>query len=245
MIPRIAAAALLACMLSAAPGARAQQPETEEQKTIYAIGLAVARNLRSFDLSPDEIKLMEAGLTAGLTGAKPAVDFEAYEPKLDSLAKSRNEARTKREKDASSAFLKTAAAVKGAQTRPSGVIYRELRAGTGDHPTTKDNVKVQYTGKLRDGRVFDSSVERGKPADFPLNRMIPCWQEALPLMRVGGKAEISCPSDTAYGDSGVPPGTGDRVPPGAALSFEIELLGIEKGASTREKLPQTPNPLTE
>jgi FKBP-type peptidyl-prolyl cis-trans isomerase FkpA len=235
MIPRIAVLSL-AVWLAAVP-ARAQQPETEEQKTIYALGLAVARNLKSFDLTPEEVKMMEAGLTAGLTGAKPAVDFASYEPKLDPLAQARNAVRTKREKEASAAFLKSAAAASGAKARPSGVVYRELKAGTGDHPSVDDKVRVHYTGKLRDGTVFDSSVERGQPADFPLNRMIPCWQEALPLMKVGGKAEIACPSDAAYGDKGMPPGTGDRIPPGAALSFEIELLGIEKGGATREKLP--------
>jgi len=235
MIPRIAAAWLV-LSLAAAP-ARAQQPETEEQKTIYALGLAVARNLRSFDLTPEEVKMMEAGLTAGLTGAKPAVDLATWEPKLDPLAQARNAVRTKREKEASAAFLKTAAAASGAKARPSGVVYRELKAGTGDHPAVTDKVRVHYTGKLRDGSVFDSSLERGQPADFPLNRMIPCWQEALPLMKVGGKAQITCPSDSAYGDKGMPPGTGDRIPPGAALSFEIELLGVEKGGATQEKLP--------
>jgi len=236
MRPRLASLAL-AVSLVFAPLARAQQPETEEQKTIYALGLAVARNLKSFDLSPDEVKMMEAGLTAGLTGAKPAVDFATYEPKLDPLAQARNGVRTKREKDASAAFLKKAAAESGAKARPSGVVYRELKAGSGEHPTVNDKVRVQYTGKLRDGSVFDSSVERGQAAEFPLNRMIPCWQEALPLMRAGGKAEITCPSDSAYGDKGMPPGTGDRIPPGAALSFEIELLAVQKGGATKESLP--------
>jgi FKBP-type peptidyl-prolyl cis-trans isomerase FkpA len=237
MGPRIAFL-FLAVSLAVLPArGRAQQLETEEQKTIYALGLAVARNLKSFDLTPDEVKILESGLSAGLTGAKPAVDFATYEPKLDPLAQARNGVRTQREKEASAKFLKSAAAASGAKARPSGVVYRELKAGSGDHPTANDKVRVHYTGKLRDGTVFDSSVERGQPADFPLNRMIPCWQEALPLMRVGGKAEIACPPEAAYGDKGMPPGTGDRIPPGAALSFEIELLGIEKGGATREKLP--------
>jgi FKBP-type peptidyl-prolyl cis-trans isomerase FkpA len=236
MIARLALALLVLAPLVA----RAQQLETEDQKTIYALGLAVARNLRSFDLTPEEVKILNAGLTAGLTGARPAVDFETYEPKLDPLAKARNAARTKREKDASAAFLKTAAAARGAKTQPSGVIYRELQEGKGDHPTPKDKIKVHYTGTMRDGHVFDSSIERGQPAEFPLNKMIPCWQDALPLMKVGGKAEITCPSDAAYGDAGMPPGRGDVIPPGAALRFEIELLAIQKNAASSEKMPEKP-----
>ncbi|MFI5315151.1 MAG: FKBP-type peptidyl-prolyl cis-trans isomerase [Myxococcota bacterium] len=240
MTPRFALLSLLVCSLAAPLPAQAQKLDTDEQKTIYALGLAVARNLRAFDLSADEVKILEAGLTAGLTGEKPAVDFAAYEPKLDPLAKQRSGVRAKRERDASDKFLKTAAAASGARTTKSGLIYRELQAGKGDAPTPKDKVKVNYTGKLRDGKVFDSSIERGQPADFPLGRMIPCWLEGLQLMKVGGKAEITCPADLAYGDGGMPPGSGDRIPGGAALQFEVELLAIEKNAAAEEKLPEKP-----
>ena len=240
MTPRLALLSALVCALAAPLLASAQQLETDEQKTIYALGFAVARNLKSFDLSPDEVKIMEAGLTAGLTGGKPAVDLATFEPKLDPLAKARNGVRTKREREASAAFVKSAAVEKGAKTTASGLVYREIQTGSGDAPTPKDEVKVHYTGKLRDGKVFDSSVERGQPADFPLARMIPCWLEGLQLMKKGGKAVITCPADLAYGDNGMPPGTGDRIPPGAALQFEVELLGIEKGGALKEKLPDKP-----
>src|SRR5262245_43644571 len=215
--------ALLALLLAAAAfPAHAQKLETEEQKTIYALGLAVARNLQAFNLTPEEVAILEAGLTAGLTAQKPAVDLAAYEPKLDALAQARAGARTQKERDASAAFVKSAAAQSGAKTTESGLVYRELKAGSGAPPTPKDKVKVNYTGKLRDGTVFDSSVERGQPADFALGRMIPCWVEGLRLMRPGGKAEITCPPELAYGDEGVPAkGTGYRIPPGAALRFEL------------------------
>jgi FKBP-type peptidyl-prolyl cis-trans isomerase FkpA len=239
MLPRLAILGLLVAI--AAPGlAGAQKLDTEEQKTIYALGLAVARNLQAFNLSPDEVAILEAGLTAGLTGQKPAVDFAAYEPKLDPLAQARAGARAKKEKDASAAFLKSAAAESGATTTASGLVYRELKAGSGESPTPKDKVKVQYTGKLRDGQIFDSSVQRGQPADFPLGRMIPCWIEGIALMKPGGKAEITCPSDLAYGDAGVPPGSGDRIPGGAALRFEVELLSVEKGAALEPKAADKP-----
>ena len=240
MIRRLALPTLLLAFVSAlfaAPAARAQKLDTDEQKTIYALGLAVARNLKAFNLSADEVKIMEAGLTAGLTGSKPAVELSAYESKLDPLVQARTGARAKKEREASNGFLKAAAAEKGAKTTSTGLVYRELKAGTGDTPTTKDKVMVNYTGKLRDGSVFDSSVDRGKPAEFPLARMIPCWTEGLQLMKPGGKAEIACPADLAYGDTGVPPGAGDRIPPGAALRFEVELLSVQKNAAVEEKLP--------
>jgi len=86
-------------------------------------------------------------------------------------------------------------------------------------------VKVHYHGTLRDGEVFDSSVERCEPTTFPLNRVIPCWTEGVGLMKPGGKARLVCPSETAYGERGSPP----RIPGGAALVFEVELIGIEAG----------------
>jgi FKBP-type peptidyl-prolyl cis-trans isomerase FkpA len=230
----------LAAALAAAPAARAQKLDTEEDKTIYALGLAVARNLKAFSLTPEEVKTMEAGLTAGLTGAKPAVELSQYESKLDPLVQSRTGARAKKEREQATAYIKGVAAEKGAKTTASGLVYRELKAGTGDSPTPKDKVTVNYVGKLRDGSVFDSTLERGKPAEFPLGRMIPCWMEGLQLMKPGGKAEITCPADLAYGDTGVPPGAGDRIPPGAALHFEVELLKVEKNAAMQEKMPDKP-----
>lgn len=218
------------CILGASFASHAQVPETDEQKTIYALGLAIARSLKPFDMSPEEVKLVTAGLNAGLTNTKPAVDLGDYTEKLDALAKSRSAGRAAKEREASAALLAAAAKQKGAQTLASGLVYQEIKAGSGDSPTTKDGVVVQYTGKRRDGSVFDSSVERGEPADFPLARMIPCWTEGLQRMKPGGKAVITCPADLAYGDTGVPPGSGEMIAPGAALQFEVELISVEKGA---------------
>jgi FKBP-type peptidyl-prolyl cis-trans isomerase FkpA len=104
------------------------------------------------------------------------------------------------------------------------MIYTETKAGSGESPKATDTVKVQYTGKLTDGTVFDSSVPRGEPASFPLNGVIKCWTEGLQLMKVGGKATLVCPSDIAYGDQGRPP----QIKPGATLVFDVELLEIVK-----------------
>jgi len=106
----------------------------------------------------------------------------------------------------------------------SGLEYTELKAGTGDSPRRLNVVEVHYHGTFEDGRVFDSSVDRGKPATFPLNRVIPCWTEGVAKMRVGGKSRLVCPPKIAYGARGMPP----RIPPNATLTFEVELLRIVK-----------------
>lgn len=119
---------------------------------------------------------------------------------------------------ASKAYLEKAAAAPGAIRTPSGLIYRELRAGTGTSPVAIDNVKVNYRGTLVDGKKFDSA----DGVKFPLNQVIPCWTEGVQKMKIGGKSELVCPSSIAYGDRGSPP----DIPGGATLVFEIELLGI-------------------
>jgi FKBP-type peptidyl-prolyl cis-trans isomerase FkpA len=123
---------------------------------------------------------------------------------------------------ASLAYLEKAAAEPGAIKTPSGLVYRELRPGTGESPRATDTVKVHYKGTLVDGTEFDSSYKRNEPTQFPLNRVIPCWTEGVQKMKVGGKSQLVCPSSLAYGDAGSPP----VIPGRATLIFEIELLGI-------------------
>lgn len=103
------------------------------------------------------------------------------------------------------------------------MVYRELAAGTGQSPQADDMVTVNYRGTLTNGTEFDSSYKRNEPAQFPLNRVIPCWTEGLQHMKVGGKAKLTCPANLAYGDEGSPP----TIPGGATLIFDVELLGIQ------------------
>ena len=110
----------------------------------------------------------------------------------------------------------------GTVTTQSGLIYRSLKDGKGASPSATDTVKVHYRGTLPDGREFDSSYKRGQPTEFPLDRVIPCWTEAVQLMRPGGKAKLVCPSAIAYGERGA----GASIPPNATLVFEVELLDI-------------------
>ena len=123
---------------------------------------------------------------------------------------------------ADKAYLEKAAAEPGAVRTASGLIYRELRAGSGSSPTATDTVTVNYRGTLVNGTEFDSSYKRNEPASFPLNQVIPCWTEGVQKMKVGGKAELVCPASIAYGEQGSPP----TIPGGATLIFEIELLRI-------------------
>jgi FKBP-type peptidyl-prolyl cis-trans isomerase FkpA len=118
----------------------------------------------------------------------------------------------------------TAAAAQepGAQMTASGMVYRSLKDGTGASPKASDTVKVHYRGTLPDGKEFDSSYKRNEAIAFPLSRVIPCWTEGVQLMKVGGKAKLTCPPATAYGDRGA----GGVIPPKATLLFEVELLAI-------------------
>ena len=208
----------------AAAGTAMAQPalQTEQDKTLYALGLAIGNNVQGFHLTPAELAIVTAGLSDSALGKESKVDIDTYGPKIQALAQARMAVAATAEKKASQAFLDKMAMEKGAEKSDSGVIYIPVTAGTGPNPKPTDTVKVNYHGTLRDGTVFDSSVERGQPISFPLNGVIPCWTEGVQKMKVGGKAKLVCPSDTAYGDGGQGP-----IPGGAALMFEVELLGIE------------------
>ncbi|MFQ5667393.1 MAG: FKBP-type peptidyl-prolyl cis-trans isomerase [Candidatus Binatia bacterium] len=197
---------------------------SDEEKTIYALGLALSHSVAAFNLTPPEVELMKAGLTDGLLHRKEKVELHTYRAKIQQLARSRAAATAESEKKAGQAFLAKAAAQQGAVKTSSGLVYQEITPGTGLQPKATDKVKVHYTGRLIDGTVFDSSVERGQPATFPLNGVIKCWTEGLQLMKVGGKSKLVCPSDIAYGERGSPP----KIKPGATLVFEVQLLDIVK-----------------
>jgi len=193
---------------------------TDEQKAVYALGLSVYRSLEPFALSPAELALLERGIADAKAG-KPAGKLEEWEPKIDDLFRARAAVAATKEKAAAQAYLDKAAAAPGAVKTASGLVYRDTTAGTGASPKASDMVKVHYRGTLIDGSEFDSSYKRNQPASFPLSGVIRCWTEGVQLMKVGGKATLVCPSDTAYGDGGRP-----GIPGGATLIFEIELLEI-------------------
>lgn len=203
---------------------------TDEDRVLYALGVVLGQNIADFDLTDEEYQFVSAGMHDAVSDAPYRVDMNTYGPKIQDLATKRQMAANQEqmaavnaEKEASAAFADDIAAEPGAERTDSGLVFVPITEGDGPMPTAEDIVRVHYTGTLRDGTVFDSSVERGQPATFPLSGVIPCWTEGVQKLKVGGKAKLLCPSDIAYGDRGNPP----TIPGGAALLFEVELLGIE------------------
>jgi FKBP-type peptidyl-prolyl cis-trans isomerase FkpA/FKBP-type peptidyl-prolyl cis-trans isomerase FklB len=218
--------------------AKAPAPKltTDDDKTLYALGQIISKNLDAFQLSPQELELVKAGIEDGVTGKPSAVDIEKYGEKIQALHKTRSAALAEKEKTAGQAYLTKAASEKGANKTPSGLVITTLTPGTGAAPAATDEVKVHYEGKLTNGTVFDSSLARGEPATFPLNGVIPCWTEALQLMKVGGKSRIVCPADLAYGERGSPP----QIRSGATLVFEVQLLDVVKAPAAGSAPTPTP-----
>ncbi len=204
--------------------AAAAELANDEQKTLYAIGVALSQSLHDFSLSEAELEIVKSGLSDGAMKRPLKVDMQTYGPKIEPMAKVRGTSVAEREKKAGAAFLAKAAAEPGAKKTASGAIVKTTKEGSGPSPTATDKVKVHYHGTLVDGTVFDSSVKRGQPATFPLGNVIKCWTEGLQQIKVGGTSRLVCPADIAYGDRGSPP----VIRPGATLIFEIQLLEIVK-----------------
>ncbi len=142
------------------------------------------------------------------------------------LAQARQQIVIEKVRKEGAAYLEQAAKLPGAKKTASGIVYVEEQAGTGASPKPTDKIKIHYHGTTTDGTVFDSSVERGTPAEWVLDSMIPCWVEGVQLMKVGGKARLVCPPNLAYGDRGAPP----VIKPGATLTFQLELIDIVASA---------------
>lgn len=194
----------------------------EDQAVLRFIGERVAASLAELAFEPEEADVVADGFRAGLRGEPSELDPADSQVKLEAFLIARQGTAAAAEREASAEFLAEYAAQPDAVVSESGLVYIETQAGEGDAPGPDSQVKVHYHGTLRDGRVFDSSVERGEPSAFPLNRVISCWQEGVVKMRVGGKATLICPSTIAYGDRGSPP----LIAAGAALKFDVELLEV-------------------
>ena len=211
-------------MCTGLSGARAADFSTEEQKTLYAVGVAISQSMTGLALTEAELETVKAGISDGALSRPLKVDMQAYGPKIQQFAQSRTSVAAEKEKKSGAAYLAKAAAEAGAKKTASGAIVIPMKAGSGAMPKSTDTVKVHYHGTLLDGTVFDSSVQRGQPASFPLNGVIKCWTEGVAEIKVGGKSRLVCPADIAYGDRGSPP----KIKPGATLVFEVELLEVSK-----------------
>ncbi len=235
----------LAAVLAALPAAgRAAEPATQPpapapqksaapaekkgpadlDRSLYAVGLSISKSLEVFRLSPAELNKVVQGLKDGAAGKPKFPLDEKAQQAVNDLGRARLSAAADQEKGKAAGYLAARSKEKGAVKTESGAIVIPVKEGTGASPTAADKVKVHYTGKLVDGKVFDSSVQRGQPAEFPLNGVVKCWTEALQKMKVGGKATVVCPSEIAYGERGSPP----VIPGNAVLTFDIELLDIVK-----------------
>jgi FKBP-type peptidyl-prolyl cis-trans isomerase FkpA len=221
---------ILSCCLAAAvwvgctAPAAAVELTTDEQKTLYALGVAISDPLAEFGLSESDLEIVMAGMADGVLQHPLKVDMQTFGPKLRQLAQARSSGAAEGEKKLGAAYVAKAAAEPGATTTKSGAVVQTIKEGEGATPTAEDTVKVHYHGTLIDGTVFDSSVQRGEPATFPLSGVITCWTEGVQHIKVGGKSRLICPSNIAYGDRGSPP----VIKPGATLVFEVELLEIVK-----------------
>jgi FKBP-type peptidyl-prolyl cis-trans isomerase FkpA len=196
-------------------------PDTDDQKILNALGQALSQNLLPANLSEDELAFVQRGLSDAVLGRDALVELDEFGPQIQGFMQARVAVTADGETELATAFLEEQAAVDGAERTESGIIIQQMTAGTGANPVAEDTVQVHYHGTLRDGTVFDSSVERGEPATFPLTGVIPCWTEGVQRISVGGKSRLVCPADMAYGPQGRP-----GIPGNAALMFEVELLEI-------------------
>lgn len=204
---------------------------TDDEKVIYSIGVDMGSKLKTLQLSDKEMNVLKMGIDDGSKDAKLLVEQKDFLPKIGDLIRNRQTAFAEKEKKDSQSFLDEAAKKEKAEKTESGLVYIVTEEGSGASPKETDRVKVNYHGTLRSGEVFDSTRERDQPASFRLDRVIPCWREGVQKMKVGGKSELYCPADVAYGDRGAPP----KIPPGAALKFEVELLEIIKEEAPAQK----------
>jgi FKBP-type peptidyl-prolyl cis-trans isomerase FklB len=199
--------------------------KTQADSVSYAVGVSVGNNLKSGGFEGLSSDLISAGLAAAMKGEKTVIDAQAANQIIQDYMTA---AQAKKGAEANArcgAFLETNKKRKEVTTLPSGLQYEVIKTGTGAKPGATDKVKVHYHGTLIDGSVFDSSVERGQPAEFGVNQVIKGWTEALQLMNTGSKWKIFLPADLAYGDRGA----GGKIGPNEALIFEVELLEIMKG----------------
>ena len=193
----------------------------------YSMGMSATMGLSQFDLTDSEWKAFKDGLFSALQPGAAKIEMKDIGPKIQAFAKRRNDRLTEKNLKAGADYVAKRAAEEGVEKAPKGFLYKSIKEGEGASPTVNDRVKVHYTGTLIDGTKFDSSLDRpgadgvAPPALFPLRGVIPCWTEGLQKMKVGGKAELVCPADLAYGNRPRP-----KIPSGSTLIFEVELVEI-------------------
>lgn len=200
-------------------------------KLSYALGMSMGHNFKGTGIKTLNSADFAAGVASVYDGVKPGMTFDEakrivneYFAKLEAEMQAEAAKQGEVNRKNGEAFLTENAKREGIKVTESGLQYEVLESGKGDSPKASDNVEVHYTGKLIDGTVFDSSVERGVPASFGVTQVIPGWVEALQLMHEGDKWRLYIPSDLAYG----PNGAGGVIGPNMTLIFDVELLRVIK-----------------
>ena len=193
-------------------------------KLSYAWGLAMGQQLLGMGVKNLNVDDYMAAVKAVLEGAEPALPLEEAQTLINEYLQNLETEATKAAKEAGEKFLADNKTREGVKVTASGLQYVVEKEGEGAQPTAEDEVTVHYTGRLLNGQVFDSSVQRGEPATFPLNRVIPGWTEGVQLMKEGAKYTFFIPSDLAYGPQGIP----NAIPPHSTLIFEVELIKVIK-----------------
>ena len=204
--------------------------KTTKEKVSYCIGLETGKNLKH-QFADMDVQLLNEGFQDGLSSATPKLSQEeirsilvALRNQMENQQKQYIAQMAQENKQQGDDFLASNKQKDGVVSLPSGLQYKIMKTGSGSKPTLFDNVTIHYKGTFIDGRVFDSSLERGEPATFPLNKLIAGWSEALQLMQIGDKWQLFVPSYLAYGEHGY----GPEIGPNTTLVFEVELLGINQ-----------------
>jgi FKBP-type peptidyl-prolyl cis-trans isomerase len=222
----------------AAPAAAPAAPAFSEAQIVEEFGWFVGKRvgLTELEFSPAEIAAFVKGVSTAAAGKDTPFELEKIGPLMDEFMKKKQDAFTAKAKTkslaASTAFFTKLKENKNIVELPSGLRYEIVKTGEGAFPKASDTVKVHYTGTLVDGTVFDSSVQRGEPAEFPLEGVIPGWTEGLQKINKGGKIKLYVPPHLAYGDDGK-----GGIPPSSTLIFDVELLEIKAAAAAAPAAP--------
>ncbi len=219
----IALAVFSACEGQKGKSVKTTMSSTEDSIS-YALGVSIANNLKRSGFENLNFDIMAQAMKSAIAGDSLKIASADCDPMIQNYMNNVNAKKGEAAIERGRKFLEENAKKQGVVTLPSGLQYQIIKEGTGEKPALTDKVSTHYHGTLIDGTVFDSSVERGQPAEFNVNQVIPGWTEALQLMPVGSKWKLFIPSSLAYGERGA----GGAIGPNETLIFEVELLSIVK-----------------